>query len=1014
MQGPLLFVCWRFSASKLAYPSVITQPPYSQRRPAFVWLVALLSVAYLAYLAFTIDVVATHYGIVKDPGWTVRVTGKGWFVATVEADGPAAGKVEVGDRLLALNGDTRAAVIGTAQFRDVTGGQPYGVELERDGRRLAVEMPLRLSRGRLVDPLFLLVSVGFFVCGAGLAMLRPRDPQVRLIGATMIFVAFNGLFGALSPPRAFLEGWQRTVYYGLVALNVGLWAMPMAFHVFNRFPDWKQPDLRWRIVQWLLYAIGIVVMWPAGAVADLGLAVFEPATQFLAEHPRVYLTAVMTNSSAGRGGFQYMGVCLALALVASARNYRRLDSADSRRRIRWVLAGLTLALIPFIALTFGRATGGLSDATYHAYSALTFLAMLLIPASLAMAVWKEQLFDIRVLVRRGLQYLFARAALRTLFALPIVLLAVSILSNPNRTVGELLTQGSAWINVALIGAIAAALQSRQRVQTSLDRRFFREAYEQEQVLAHLIDEVRQRDSIAEVATLVSARVDSVLHPSSLHIFYRAEDRSERFDGQSTSGVASGAQLSAQPALLRLLDGDKTIRDVPAGVERAIPDAEFAWLMDLGVRLIVPIAGTHDRLVGVLLLGERKSEEPYSATDRRLLQGIAAQIGLVYENQHLQERARRDADVRRDVLARLDERSITLLKECPACGLCYDSTSERCATDGAELALTLPIERTLDGKYRLERALGRGGFGAVYEASDLRLQRKVAAKVMIGSLFGDQTALRRFEREARAAAKIDHPNITRVHDYGTVGSGGAFLIMELVAGRTWRAELQRAGVIDPSRAADWFRQLLDGLQFAHAMGIVHRDLKPENVMIISPTCRAVAAEQQRRKPADEPRAEAEVVKIMDFGLAKLLESGTAATETVSAAGMVMGTIGYMAPEMLTGGLVDERADIFAIGVMVVETLTGGRPFTGQTPEQVLASLLRDEYHLCGESPEIRTLDAIVQRCLAKDPRDRYGSTAELARDLVPALARGTGLSEPRRDPVYGAADGTTLVRRADDA
>jgi serine/threonine-protein kinase len=239
-------------------------------------------------------------------------------------------------------------------------------------------------------------------------------------------------------------------------------------------------------------------------------------------------------------------------------------------------------------------------------------------------------------------------------------------------------------------------------------------------------------------------------------------------------------------------------------------------------------------------------------------------------------------------------------------------------------------------------------------------------------------------------------------------------MELIAGRTWRAELQRAGVIAPSRAADWFRQLLDGLQFAHAMGIVHRDLKPENVMIISPTCRAVAAEQQRRKPADEPRAEAEVVKIMDFGLAKLLGSGTAATETVSAAGMVMGTIGYMAPEMLTGGLVDERADIFAIGVMVVETLTGGRPFTGQTPEQVLASLLRDEYHLCGESPEIRTLDAIVQRCLAKDPRDRYGSTAELARDLVPALARGTGLSEPRRDPVYGAADGTTLVRRADDA
>src|SRR5262249_43140903 len=119
--------------------------------------------------------------------------------------------------------------------------------------------------------------------------------------------------------------------------------------------------------------------------------------------------------------------------------------------------------------------------------------------------------------------------------------------------GEFLTDRSGLINVGLIGAIALALQSRQRLQTTLDRRFFREAYEQEQVLAHLIEEVRQRDSLAEVATLVSARVDSVLHPASLHIFYRAQESSGRFDGHSSSGAATGVQLSAQPALLRLLD-----------------------------------------------------------------------------------------------------------------------------------------------------------------------------------------------------------------------------------------------------------------------------------------------------------------------------------------------------------------------------------------------------------------------------------------------------------------------------
>jgi serine/threonine protein kinase len=287
---------------------------------------------------------------------------------------------------------------------------------------------------------------------------------------------------------------------------------------------------------------------------------------------------------------------------------------------------------------------------------------------------------------------------------------------------------------------------------------------------------------------------------------------------------------------------------------------------------------------------------------------------------------------------------------------------------------LPVERTLDGKYRLERALGRGGFGVVYEATDLRLQRRVAAKVMMGSSFGDTTALRRFEREARAAARLDHRNITRVYDYGSIGSGGAYLIMELVAGRTWRAELKRSTVIAPSRAAEWFRQLLEGLQFAHNMSVVHRDLKPENVMIVE----APGGDQVK----DE-------LKIMDFGLAKVLGGGTGVTESLTQAGAVMGTFGYIAPEVFTGGPTDERADIFAVGVMVVETVAGALPFDGQTPHEMLSALLHVDYHLPGNSVEIRALDAVVQRCLAKDPRDRYGSADEVAGDLVPTLTRCSG-------------------------
>jgi serine/threonine protein kinase len=206
-------------------------------------------------------------------------------------------------------------------------------------------------------------------------------------------------------------------------------------------------------------------------------------------------------------------------------------------------------------------------------------------------------------------------------------------------------------------------------------------------------------------------------------------------------------------------------------------------------------------------------------------------------------------------------------------------------------------------------------------------------------------------------------------------------MELVAGRTWREELRRAA-ISPARAADWFRQLPDGLQFAHAMGIVHRDLKPENIMIIADDAGARGLSR-----ADD-------IKIMDFGLAKVLDGGVAGvTESVSIAGAAIGTIGYMAPEALTGGSVDERVDIFAVGVMVVETVTGARPFSGQTVEQAIAALLHGVYHLPGASPEMRRLDAIVQRSIGRDPRDRYGSAAELATDLIPALAACAVVSAP---------------------
>ncbi|HEY8459820.1 MAG TPA: serine/threonine-protein kinase, partial [Blastocatellia bacterium] len=248
----------------------------------------------------------------------------------------------------------------------------------------------------------------------------------------------------------------------------------------------------------------------------------------------------------------------------------------------------------------------------------------------------------------------------------------------------------------------------------------------------------------------------------------------------------------------------------------------------------------------------------------------------------------------------------------------------------------------------------------------QLDRTVAVKILLGRDFGDPKALRRFHREARAAARLNHPNIVSVYDFGSVEGEGAYLVMERIYGITLREVLDRDRALAPARAADLFAQLLDGVAAAHAEGIVHRDLKPGNVI------------------AQQAGSAAFMVKILDFGLAKFDAAGRPASETVTAPGDVMGTLGYMSPEQLLGGAVDHRADLFAIGVMLVETLTGRRPFQYDNYGELSRALLHDAFHLPRSTPESAALDAVIQRRLAKDARDRVSSAAELKRELIPAL------------------------------
>ena len=281
-----------------------------------------------------------------------------------------------------------------------------------------------------------------------------------------------------------------------------------------------------------------------------------------------------------------------------------------------------------------------------------------------------------------------------------------------------------------------------------------------------------------------------------------------------------------------------------------------------------------------------------------------------------------------------------------------------------------------GPYEILAPLGAGGMGEVYRAQDTRLGREVAVKVLPAELSSDASRLKRFEKEARSVSALNHPNIVTIYDIGSVDSI-PYIAMEKVEGSTLR-EMLLGGPLSMRKLLQIAPQIADGLARAHDAGIVHRDLKPENVMV----------------------SRDGVVKILDFGLAKLIagglgidEEGLLPTTTGTRPGVVMGTVGYMSPEQASAGTVDYRSDQFSMGSILYEMATGKRAFQKKTGVETLTAILNEEPEPIGQvNPRVPApLRWVVERCLAKEPENRFASTRDLARDLANLRDRVTEVS-----------------------
>lgn len=278
------------------------------------------------------------------------------------------------------------------------------------------------------------------------------------------------------------------------------------------------------------------------------------------------------------------------------------------------------------------------------------------------------------------------------------------------------------------------------------------------------------------------------------------------------------------------------------------------------------------------------------------------------------------------------------------------------------------DRIFDRKYRLVRLLGEGGMGTIYEAEHTLINRRVALKVLHPDLVAQPEALERFVREAQAASSIGHPNIIEIFDVGREPDGAAFMVMELLKGRDLGSALCLEGAIDPGRAVDICLQILSALHEVHRKGIVHRDMKPENIFL--------TIDDRMR----------EVVKILDFGIARVEQlADTQESLSRTRTGVVLGTPYYLAPEQARGlRRFDHRVDLWSVGVMLYEMLSGARPFEGANYNEILSAILLDEPRPLREvAPRIPDrLAAITDRALRKNPDERHATAGEMLADLLP--------------------------------
>ena len=869
---------------------------FPARIPWWNWLVAASFIA-----CFLVGFVYLPLKLPESNGVNINLGENRVASVTPGSPGDAAG-VKQGDRIVNVDGKAVRNIIelGSALSNTVF-DHPVSIVVLRGSQ----EVHLRLVVNRKLIPAMtpkeylgwcveLAVSLIQLLVGLLVLFKRPRDLTAVTAG---IFLC------CLGTGNSYFLSANAAVIWRNLPLAVQWLIFPVVVLGSNGFPvvptlvfslSFPKPLLQRRWA-WIMLAVVTLPVLGSAVVVNYGI-LFAPQLA-VGDLPH-WLGAIFALDSL----VAFLGSVVILAV-----NYFRLREVNERRRIGLVILGLLLFFVDLLAailVSFSQKTAWLSTI---ALSPLVFgLVQVPFTICVAYAVLKQRLFQVSFIVRQSLQYAVARGVL--LIPIPILagIIIFDLIAHKQQPFGVLLSaHGWAYGLIAVAGVIAHRKKSQWT--EVLDRRFYREHYNAQHLLRQTVDEIRASSNLAEVAPKAAARIEQALHPEFVSILMREAGEPLYRCIASTPPEICPRGLSAESKLMaafRLFAKPLQISLAESGwLKQQLPSEDTNFLRDARIDLMVPIAMASEGREALMVLGPKKSEEPYSSEDQELLAGIGSALALLLE---------------RPVTSALGG-----FEECPRCGLCYDSGMGRCASEGAQLR-RMPSKRLLSSRYRLERRLGRGGMGTVYKATDTSLERAVAVKLIREDLVTSSDAAERFRREAKAAASFAHPNLVTVHDFGVDSDGRVFLVMELLEGCTLRQRLEQQKKFAPPQILQVLGDVCAGLEAAHEHGLIHRDLKPENIFLVQ-------------------SGEGDVAKILDFGLAKFLGASNAAAATANTmSGVLVGTPQYMSPDQLKGEVASPAWDLWALAVITYEMLTGTHPFPATSVGQMHYSIVHGQF------------------------------------------------------------------------